>query len=230
MELFASQQQHIMQLYCWKHLNNAFRFFWKAMGLACANPPFSLLAKVLTKIAYEGGRVVMCTLDRGCSGEHGYWHRTLDRMTVGRVQLPNGPIYVPENSDTAMQAPEWASFLSIFDGSLHPVPLCDLDQVLLKEVMAENRGHYRKDCTGVKHRSKNLIPDFHEDPENQVLLFGAAPLVFSREFDIHPCSHEGLGHPGQSPLLGVIPLRGGVIPLWGLLGVTFGRRRSSSGR
>ena len=53
-ELFASQQQHIMQLYCSKHLSNAFRFFWKAMGLAYANPPFSLLAKVLTKIAYEG--------------------------------------------------------------------------------------------------------------------------------------------------------------------------------
>ena len=31
-ELFASQQQHIMQFYCSKHLNNAFRFFWKAMG------------------------------------------------------------------------------------------------------------------------------------------------------------------------------------------------------
>ena len=50
------------------------------------------------------------------------------------------PTYVPEDSDTAMQAPEWASFLSIVDGSLNPVPLCDLDQVLLKEVMAENRG------------------------------------------------------------------------------------------
>ena len=47
-ELFASQRQHIMQLYCSKHLNNAFRFFWKAMGLAYANPPFSPLAKVLT--------------------------------------------------------------------------------------------------------------------------------------------------------------------------------------
>ena len=69
-ELFASQQKHIMQLYCSKQMNNAFRFFWKAMGLAYANPPFSLLAKVLTKIAYEGGRVVMCTPDWGCSGEH----------------------------------------------------------------------------------------------------------------------------------------------------------------
>ena len=140
MELFASQPQHITQLYCSKHLNNAFRFFWKAMGLAYANPPFSLPAKVLTKIAYEGGRVVICTPDWGCSGEHTYWRRMLDQMTVGRMQLPDGPIYVPENSDTAMQAPEWANFLSIVDGLLNPVPLRDLDQVLLKEVMAQNRG------------------------------------------------------------------------------------------
>ena len=146
-ELFASQQQHIMQLYCSKNLNNAFRFFWKAEGLAYANPPFSLLAKVLTKIAYEGGRVVMCTPDWGCSGKHAYWRPMLDRMTVGRVQLPDGPIHVPEDSDTAMQAPEWASFLSIVDGSLNPVPLCDLDQVLLREVMAEKRSPERLSAT-----------------------------------------------------------------------------------
>ena len=139
-ELFASRQQHIMQLYCSKHLHNAFRFFWKAMGLAYANPPFSLRTKVLTKIAHDGGRVVMCTPDWGCTGEHAYWRRMLDRINVARVQLPDSPIYVPEDSDTAMQAPEWASFLSIVDGSLNRVPLCDLDQVLLKEVMAENRG------------------------------------------------------------------------------------------
>ena len=61
LELFASQHQHFMQLFCSKHLNNAFRFFWKAMVLVYAE-------------------------------------------------------------------------------SLHLVPLCDLDQVLPKEVMAENRG------------------------------------------------------------------------------------------
>ena len=140
MELFASQQQHIMQLYCSKHLNNAFRFFSKAMGLAYANRPFSLLAKVLTKTAYEGGRVVMCTPDWGCSGEEAYWRRLRDEMASPRVQLPDGPIHVPEDYETAMQAPKGASFLSIVDGSLSPVPLCDLDQVLLKEVMAKNRG------------------------------------------------------------------------------------------
>ena len=65
-ELFASQHQHIMQLFCSKHLNNAFRFFSKAMGLAYANAPFSLLGKVRTRNAYEGGRVVRWTPDWGC--------------------------------------------------------------------------------------------------------------------------------------------------------------------
>ena len=133
-ELFASQDHHFRQLLCSKSLNNAFRFFWKAIGLAYANPSFFLLANILTKNAYEGERVVLCTPDWGCSGEHTYWRQLLDRMTVGRVQLLDGPIYMAEESDTAMQAPEWTSFLPIVDGSLSPVPLCDLDQVLLKEV------------------------------------------------------------------------------------------------
>ena len=77
-EWSASQQQHIMQLYWSKHLNDAFRYFWKAMRLAYANPPFSLLAKVPTEIAYEGRRVVMCTPDWSCPGEHAYWPRLLD--------------------------------------------------------------------------------------------------------------------------------------------------------
>ena len=110
------------------------------MGLAYANSPFSLFTKVLTKITYEGGWAVLCTPDWGCSREHTYWCQLLDRMTVGRVQLPDGPIYVPEGSDTAMQAPEWTNFFSIVDGSLNAVPLSDLDQVLLKEVVDKNRG------------------------------------------------------------------------------------------
>ena len=62
-ESFGRQHQHFMQLFCQKHLNNGFRFFWKAIRLAYAKAPFSLLLKVLTKMAYEGGRVVLCTPD-----------------------------------------------------------------------------------------------------------------------------------------------------------------------
>ena len=123
----------------------------------------------------------MCTPDWGSTGEHTYWRRLLDRMIVGRVQLPDVPIHVPEDSDTGMQAPEWASFLSIVDGSLNPVPLCDLDQVLLKEVMAENRGvtlfdltnrspeHVSATLTGCESPDADLEPGaVREDEDDQL--------------------------------------------------------------
>ena len=51
----------MMQLYCSRYLNNAYRFYWRLMRLCYPNPPFSQLAKVLTKIALKGARVVLCT-------------------------------------------------------------------------------------------------------------------------------------------------------------------------
>ena len=153
------------------------------MGLAYASTPFSLLAKVLAKIAYEGGRVVLCTPDWGYSGEHTPWRQLLNRMTVGRVPTPDGPNYVPDDSNTAMQAPEWTSFLSIVEESLNPVPLCDLDQVLLKEVMAENRGltlldlkkcspeHLSATLTGCDSYDDQLVPAIvREDADDQLAI------------------------------------------------------------
>ena len=80
--------------------------------------------------------MVQCTPDWGTTGEHAYWRRLLDRITVGRPELPNGPIYIPEDSRETMPAADWRSFLSILDGSLNSVPVSDLDQVVLKELMA----------------------------------------------------------------------------------------------
>ena len=139
-ELFASKEQYIMQLYCSRYLNNAYRFYWRSMGLCYVNPPFSQLAKVMTKIALEGARLILCTPNWGTTGEHAYWRCLMYRMTVGRTELPNSPIFIPEDSQETMPAPEWGSFLSIVDGSLNPVPVSDHNQVVLKEVMAENRG------------------------------------------------------------------------------------------
>ena len=130
----------MMQLYCSWYLNNAYRFYWRSMGLCYANPPFSQLPNVLTEIALEGARVILCTPDWGTTGEHAHWRRLLDCMTVGGTEPPNGPRYVPEDSQETMPAPEWSSFLCIVDGSLNPVPVSDLDRVVLKELMAENRG------------------------------------------------------------------------------------------
>ena len=108
-ELFANKEQHMMQLYCSGYLNNAYRFYWKSMASCFADPPSSQFAKVLAKIALEGAGVVLCTLDWGTTGEHAHWRRLLDGMTVGQIELPDGPIYVPEDSQQTMPAPEWSS-------------------------------------------------------------------------------------------------------------------------
>ena len=80
-----------------------------------------------------------------------------------------------------MQAPEWATFLSIVDGSLNPVPLCDLDQVLPEEVMVENCGltlsdlknrsseHLSATLTGCESPDGYLEPAaLREDAEDQL--------------------------------------------------------------
>ena len=60
--------------------------------------------------------------------------------------------------------------VSSVDGSLNPVPLCDLDQVLLKEVMAENRGLTLSDLKNrsLEHLSATLTgcesPDGYLEP------------------------------------------------------------------
>ena len=61
-------------------------------------------------------------------------------MTVERTELPDSPIYVLEISLETMTSLAWGVFLSIVDGSLNPVPVSDLDQVVLKELMTENQG------------------------------------------------------------------------------------------
>ena len=68
-EFFASKEQHMMQLYCSRYLNNAYRFYWRSLGLCYASPPFSQLSKVLTKIALEGARLVLCTPYWGTKGD-----------------------------------------------------------------------------------------------------------------------------------------------------------------
>ena len=119
-----------MELYVSRYLNNGYCFYWRSMGLCYANAAFSQLSKVLTKTALGGARVLLCTPGRGTTAELAYWRRLLDCMIVGRTKLPDGPIYVPEDSQVTMPAPEWGSFLCIVHGSPNPVPVTYLDQVV----------------------------------------------------------------------------------------------------
>ena len=116
----------MMQLYCSQYLITAYRLYSRWMSLCYANPPFSQLPKVLTIIAIEGARVVLCTSELGSLGEHCYGRRFLDPMAVGPTELPKRQNYVPEDSQETMPLPEWGSLLSIADESPNLQTVCDL--------------------------------------------------------------------------------------------------------
>ena len=95
---------------------------------------------------------------------------------MGTTELPNGPIYVLENSQETLPAPEWGSFLSIVDGSLNSVPVSDLDQVVLKELMAKNTGLTLLD---LKKRSEysSVTTTSGDRPDEQEMPAVSTPLA-----------------------------------------------------
>ena len=62
-ELFASDKHHVLDLYCSKGKNCCYKFYWPSFGMAYRNPRFSELGKVLTRVARERSRMVLCSPD-----------------------------------------------------------------------------------------------------------------------------------------------------------------------
>ena len=81
-ELFASDTQHVLDLNCCKGCYCCYKFYWPSFGVACGNPRFSELGKVLTKVALEHSRMVLCSPDSGAHGENDYWRTLLQKLTL----------------------------------------------------------------------------------------------------------------------------------------------------
>ena len=94
-ELFASDKQHVLALYCRKGQNCCYKFFWPSFGMAHRNPRFSELGKVLTKVALERSCMVLCSGHSGAHGGNEYWRTLLKKLTLTPIQLPDHAIYVP---------------------------------------------------------------------------------------------------------------------------------------
>ena len=139
-ELFGSDKQHVLDLYSSKGRNCSYKFYWPSLGMAYGNPRFIELGKVLTKVALEGFRMVLCSPDWGTHGGNEYWRTLLEKLTLTSTQLPDDAIYVPLGRKTPIRKPGWGSMLSVVDGSLAPVPWEDLDPTLVQEIQRENNG------------------------------------------------------------------------------------------
>ena len=84
--------------------------------MAYGNPRFSQLGKVLTKVALERSRIILCSPDWGAHGGNEYWRTLLDKLTLTSIQLPDDAIYVPLGRKTPIGKPGWGSMLSLVDG------------------------------------------------------------------------------------------------------------------
>ena len=58
-ELFASDKQDALDLYCSKGKNCCYQSYWPSFRIAYGNPRFRKLGKVLTKVALERSRMVL---------------------------------------------------------------------------------------------------------------------------------------------------------------------------
>ena len=137
-ELFASNKQHVLDLYCSKGKNCCYEFYWPSFGMAYGNPRFSELGKVLTKVALERSRMVLCSPDWGAHRGNEFWRTLLDKLTLTSIQLPDDAIYVPLGRKTPIGKPGWGSMLGVVDGSLAPVPGEDLDSAMVHEIQRES--------------------------------------------------------------------------------------------
>ena len=140
LKLFASDKQHVLDLYCSKGQNCCYQFYWPSFGMAYGNPRFSELGKVLTEVALERSRMVLCSPDWGAHGGNKCWRTLLDRLTINSVQLPDEAIYVPPGRKTPFRKPGSGSMLSVVDGSLTSIPWEDLDSTLVQTIGRESNG------------------------------------------------------------------------------------------
>ena len=138
--MFASNKQHVLDLYCSQGENPSYKFYWPSFGMAYRNPRLSELGKVLTKVASERSRMFLCSPDSGAHGGNEYWRTLLDRLTISSVRLPDEAIYVPLGRKTPIEKPRWGSMLSVVDRGLTSIPWEDLDSTLVQAIQRESDG------------------------------------------------------------------------------------------
>ena len=104
-EIFARDKQHDLDLYRSKGKNCCYKFYWPSFRMVYRNPRFSELWKVLTKVALEPSRMVLCAPDWGAHGGKEYWRTRLDKLTLTSILLPDDAIYVPLGCKTPIRKP-----------------------------------------------------------------------------------------------------------------------------
>jgi len=94
-DLFATHSNHQEPLYCTVH-NSAWWYDWSKLTEGdqwlWANPPFSKILRVLTKIVLEPSQSRAFVRPTGVHSVE--WRRLLDQLTIDRVEIPDVDLYL----------------------------------------------------------------------------------------------------------------------------------------
>lgn len=155
-DLFARAKNKQEPLFCSK-VNSCWSYNWAKLpkhpaDYLWANPPFSKLARAVTKVALEKARVIMITPDWGTNGINGYWRRVLDRLTVKRFVLPEVALYEKfGNPEKLLPKPHWSTLISILDGAISQVDDAELDPSIVKLIKKKAKGWGREELKARVH-------------------------------------------------------------------------------
>ena len=116
-KLFANHVNADGELYCWRQGNSAWWYSWRDLGrwkYLYANPPFSQMEKVLTKVALEGARVILVVPEEGKWMKKA-WRELLTKLTITQVRLPDVPMYKVDYGVELLPAAKWRTNLCLVD-------------------------------------------------------------------------------------------------------------------
>ena len=135
-DMFANHCNFQESMYCTRQ-NNAFHYDWSELckngeDILWANPPFSQLDKVMTKLALEKA-CKMVIVTPNWQGD--YWMRVLEKISQKQVCIPAGvPLYKGDFDKKALPSPQWETLVTFVDTSLLEDVEKELDPKLCKQM------------------------------------------------------------------------------------------------
>ena len=136
--LFASDKQHVLDIYCCKGRSCCYKFYSPSFRMAYGNSRFGVMRKVLTRVTLERSHMVLCSLNWGAHAGNDYLRTPSEKLTLISTQLPADAIKVPLGRKRHIGKPGWGSMLGVVDRSLASVLWEGLDPALFQEIQRES--------------------------------------------------------------------------------------------
>ena len=154
-----------------------------------ANPPFSQLSKVVTKLCLEPTRMILVHPD----WVDQYWSPLLRDITLSRVQIPSGtPVFVTDRKKKPLPAPMWNTQISLVNTEIKTVPPEKLDPKITKwlQRVSKNWSFSELQFEMTKYPKSDLMTS-DEGTQVQVVSLPPPPVITLTPPLVNNSNHQG---------------------------------------